>query len=452
MIRDLHAAYLRGDLTPSEVTAAYLRKIGEMQGEWNAFLSVCASQAMETANAADARYASGKPLSLLDGIPVAIKDNFCTEGIPTTAASRVLEGYLPPYTATAVQALLAQGSVMLGKTNMDEFGFGSTGEQSAFGATVNPHGQHLVTGGSSSGSAAAVAGGLCAFALGSDTGGSVRLPAAFCGVYGLKPTWGRVSRFGLIAFSSSLDTVGVLAASADDCRTALRHLSVRDERDSTQLVPPRPSRPLPSHPTIGLLPALFAASEDAVAKRTLAYAGRLERGGARLIEHHLPPPEKALAAYYILSSAEAASNLARYDGIRFGTRGEGRTSEDAFRAARGRFGEEVKRRILRGNAALRQEGFREEYLAALNEIEAWKRALREALDECDLLLCPVCPRDAWEVGTPASYRDDLCTVPASITGLPALTQPISGGAVQWIGGAFDDELLLDAAEWGEELT
>ncbi len=451
MIQELHSAYLSGKQSPVEVTEAYLSSIGERNPSLNAFLTVTREAALLCARKSEERYKNRRPLSPLDGIPFALKDNLCTEGIRTTAGSRLLADYCPPYSATAAARLSESGGVLLGKTNMDEFGFGNTGLLSAFGAVTHPFSPGTVVGGSSSGSAAAVAAGLCAFSLGSDTGGSVRLPAAFCGVFGLKPTWGSVSRFGLIAFASSLDTVGILARSAEDIRTVFGFLTAGDHKDTTHRQMPPHSLRLPAHPRIGILTDLLPFSSAAAANRIKAAAHRLETRGMAVTEYRFSGLEHLIPAYYTLSSAEAASNLARFDGVRFGTRGKGTNAQEIFKSTRALLGDEAKRRILGGNAALCAEGFREEYLRACAIRNHLKAEMTRAFEACDFLLCPVCPRDAWQADETSRYEDDLCTVPASLAGLPALTVPFEDGAVQLIGPDFAEELLLDAALLLEEV-
>lgn len=446
MIAELHRRMMEGETSPVSLTDTYLSVIREKNREWHAFLTVCEEQAREQAHMAQMRYRAGAPRSPLDGIPFALKDNFCTCGIRTTAGSRMLSDYLPPYSASVVERLLGCGGVLLGKTNMDEFGFGSTGENSAFGRTENPRYPGFVPGGSSSGGAAAVAGGMCAYALGSDTGGSVRLPAAFCGIYGLKPTRGAISRYGLIAYSSSMDTVGILADSGEDCRTVFRALRGWDRMDATALAYPTDPPRLCGKPTVGILHDLLADAQTDVAQAVLHAARALEQRGFGIREITLPQRDQMLAAYYTLACAEAASNLARYDGIRFGESGEGYSSEQILLSARSRFGEEVMRRILSGNESLSGAHFREEYLAAVSVSRCLIDALTEVTETCALLLCPVCFRSAWKMGEAARYEDDCCTVVASLSGFPALAMPRSHGAIQLIGAPFSEELLLDAAQ------
>lgn len=446
MIARFTAAYRTGSISPEEVTIRFLSEIRETNPTLRAFLTLTEEKALKAARESTLRYQSNRPLSPLDGIPFALKDNLCTAGIATSAGSQMLKQYIPPYHASVTQILLGGGGVLLGKTNMDEFGFGNTGWNSAFGATLNPLDPEKIVGGSSSGSAAAVAAGLCAFALGSDTGGSVRLPAACCGIYGLKPTYGAISRHGLIAFASSMDTVGILTASLDDCRIVFSELARPDSRDATMLPAPVKPRRLSDHPTIGVLEDLLSLSSPEVCQKIDRAVSGLEKQDATVVTIKIPMLDKALRAYYTLSSAEAASNLARYDGIRYGTRGEGACTDDIFRAARTLFGDEAKRRILGGTLALSADGFREEYLSACAVKETLKQELQTVLSRCDLLICPVCPRMPWKTTETARYEDDLCTVFASLSGLPALSLPWDGGSVQLIGNNFDEMLLLDAAE------
>lgn len=446
MIAAFHRRMMEGEISPVSLTDAYLSVIREKNQAWHAFLTVCEEQAREQAHMAQMRYQTGAPRSPLDGISFALKDNFCTRGIRTTAGSRMLSDYLPPYSASVVERLLGCGGVLLGKTNMDEFGFGSTGENSAFGRTENPRYPGFVPGGSSSGSAAAVAGGMCAYALGSDTGGSVRLPAAFCGIYGLKPTRGAISRYGLIAYSSSMDTVGILARSGEDCRTVFRAIRGWDRMDATSLAYPDDPPRLHGQPTVGILHELLADAQNDAAQAVLCAARALEQRGFCIREITLPQRDQMLAAYYTLACAEAASNLARYDGIRFGEPGEGHSPEQIPLSARSRFGEEAMRCILSGNESLSGAHFREEYLAAVSVARRLTDTLNAVTDACALLLSPVCLRPTWRMGEEAGYEDDDCTVVASLSGLPALAMPYSQGAIQLIGAPFSEELLLDAAQ------
>lgn len=443
-----------------EAALACLREVERREPGLHAFLTVTEEEALAQADWVDARRAAGEPLSPLAGIPFGLKDNICTRGIRTTCASRMLESFVPPYSAAAAERL--SQSVLLGKLNMDEFGMGNSTQCSAFGGTANPWDETRVPGGSSGGAAAAVAAGEVLFALGSDTGGSVRQPAAFCGVTGLKPTYGRVSRYGLVAFASSLDQIGPLARDVRGCAAVYQEIAGHDPRDAT-------SSPAPVEDCLqdlekgaaGLraaLPreALELAGPDA-RRCTLEAARALEQMGARVEEISLPFWKDMLPAYYVLSSAEASSNLARYDGVRYGRRAQGAGSwQELMRRSRSEgFGREVKRRILLGAFVLTKERFEAYYARAQRVRQAAAAGLAGVLGRCDLLLTPTSPEGPWQRGRslpPASaYQADLFTVPASMAGLPALSLPFGTDreglpvGVQLIGRAFEEKLLLQAA-------
>lgn len=401
----------------------------------NAFAEVRAEAALVRARALDDARASGAPLGVLHGVPVAVKTNICAVGFETNAGSRILAGHRPLYDATAVERLLAAGAVVIGTTHMDEFGMGSTGENSAFGVPLNPHsqrGERLTAGGSSSGSAAAVASGAVALALGSDTGGSVRQPAAFCGVFGAKPTWGRVSRHGLVAFASSLDTVGVLARSARDLELALRVTSGPDGRDATALAEafePRTSDGLAGK-RVGVLAAHALAGLAPDVARVYEHAcDELRERGATLVEVELPHSLHAVACYYVVATAEASSNLARYDGVRYGVRVDGDGSLAGMMAATRSacFGDEVLRRIAMGTHVL-SSGF---YEAWFDRAARVRRAIANdftrAFEHVDLVATPTAPTTAFALGSVLDplvlYRGDALTLPASLAGLPAVSAP-----------------------------
>src|SRR2546425_697636 len=325
-IQELTAAYRSGETTPTAVAEAYLARIAKLDREVGAYLTVTGEQALEAAAGAAARYRAGAPRSALDGVPVALKDILCTRGVPTTCGSKILESFVPPYDATVVERLRAAGAVLLGKTNMDEFAMGSSTEHSAFKLTRNPWDPARVPGGSSGGSAAAVAGGLAAGAFGSDTGGSVRQPAAFCGVVGLKPTYGRVSRYRLVAFASSLDQIGPLARDVRDAALLLQVIAGRDPADSTSADAEVAAYPDRLTGTIrgmrlGVVREFFAEGLDPDVERVVRAAIEVLKGlGARVERVSLPATPHALATYYVIAPAEASSNLARYDGVKYGLR------------------------------------------------------------------------------------------------------------------------------------
>lgn len=446
-----------------ELTRRYLDTIDRENPRLNALVRVTPETALAAAREADKRLASGEIRGPLDGVPMVLKDNLLTAGIPTTCCSRMLADYVPPYDAAVWERLRAAGAVLLGKANMDEFGMGSSGETSCFGPACHPVDPMRTAGGSSGGVAAAVAGGLAVYGLGSDTGGSVRQPAAFCGLVGLKPTYGALSRFGLVAYASSLDQVGLLAHSAVDAAAIYDVLAVRDDRDETSRggEPVGQSLAAPLRGRRMALPVLYREQVDAAVWEALEEtADRFRSLGAEVREIVLPALEQALPAYYILASAEASSNLARYDGLRYGRRASG-SGEEAVRRCRSEgFGEEVRRRILLGTFVLSEGYYAAYYQQAQRVRAAVQTAMQEALREADCLLMPTAPTAAFPLGrtAPASerWRADLCTVPASLAGLPAVSVPCGTDrqglplGVQLVGAAFQEKLLLNAAYWLEQ--
>ncbi|MGH7387937.1 MAG: Asp-tRNA(Asn)/Glu-tRNA(Gln) amidotransferase subunit GatA [Candidatus Rokuibacteriota bacterium] len=465
----LAEAYRRGDTTPTAVAEAYLTRIEKLEGRVGAYLTVTAAQAREQARAADARFARRAPLGPLDGVPIALKDVFCTRGVRTTCGSKILESFVPPYDATMVERLARAGAVLLGKTNMDEFAMGSSTEHSAFKLSRNPWDLERVPGGSSGGSAAAVAGDLAAGAFGTDTGGSVRQPAAFCGVVGLKPTYGRVSRYGLIAFASSLDQVGPFARDVRDCALLLGAVAGVDPADSTSV-----DAPVPDYVAaleggvkglrVGVPREYFAEGLDAEVARAVREAiATLERLGATAEEVSLPTTDYGIAVYYIIAPAEASSNLARYDGVKYGLRVPGRDlidMESRTRAAG--FGAEVKRRIMLGTYAL-SAGYHDAYYGRAQKVRTLvKRDFERAFERVDLIVAPTTPNVAFRHGEKedplAMYLNDVYTVPTSLAGLPAVSIRCgftpSGLPVglQLIGKAFDEATILRAAHAYERAT
>ncbi len=459
-----------GEYSAEELTRAYLDEIESREATVGAYLTLEAEAAMRAAREADLRRERGEALGSLDGIPYALKDNFCTEGIRTTCASRMLENFVPPYDATVVKRLRGAGAILLGKTNMDEFAMGSSTETSKLGVTRNPLDTRCVPGGSSGGSAAAVAAHEAAFSIGSDTGGSVRQPAAFCGLVGMKPTYGVISRYGMIALASSLDCVGIFTHTVADCGAVLSALVGRDELDATSMAHPASrfvgdrwsgDRPL----RVAVVRELLDddAVSEAVISATEQAIGALSESGAIVQSVSLPSPEAALAAYCVLSAAEASSNLARYDGIAFGRRTE--IEGDLFSLyansrAEG-FGSEVKRRILFGTYML-SEGKRALYYERARKARmAIRTRLDEILSEFDVILTPTTPTSAFRFGTSLTpmqrRRADLCAVYASLAGIPAVTVPFGKDAdgmptgIQLTAAPFAEELLLRVATLLEEV-
>lgn len=447
-----------GAVSAAEVTAAYLKRIRLQEPRVGAFLCILEPQALRQAEIIDEKRRRGQPLGPLAGIPVALKDNLCTKDAPTTCASRMLKGFYPPYDAAVVERLLAADAVLLGKTNLDEFAMGSTCEYSALQATRNPRDLSRVPGGSSGGSAAAVAALETPLALGSDTGGSVRLPAAWCGVVGLRPSYGAVSRYGLVAFASSMDQVGPLARSVADAELLYQVICGPDGRDATSKRFPPPE--LPSAPRVGLPLEYFARADPAVAA---AVQAAVRQVFPCALECSLPATGAALDAYLILSAAEASSNLARYDGVRYGPAGAGDVFLQKARAARNEgFGPEARRRILLGTFALSAAGNEAYYQRAARVREQVRAEFARAFARFDLLITPTAGRTAPRFGTyaddpAAMYATDLCTVGASLAGLPALSIPCGSDAaglpigLQLLGAPGAEPLLFAAARRIEAL-
>ena len=458
-LTDAAGALASGAVTSAALVEASLAR-AQADASLGAFLDVDAEGARAEAAASDARRAHGAARGPLDGVPIAVKDNLCRAGRPVTAGSRILEGWRAPYDATAVARLRAAGAVIVGGTNLDEFGMGSSTENSAYRVAKNPWDASRVPGGSSGGSAVAVAAGMALGALGSDTGGSVRQPAALCGVVGLKPTYGRVSRFGLIAYASSLDTVGPLARDVRGAALLLDAIAGPCARDATSHAQPHaPCADAPraaSGRTIGVPRALVAGVDDEVAAALARVERALVDAGARIVDVELPQSARALACYYVLAPAEASSNLMRYDGVRYGPRdGEGAGVAGMVEATRARFGAEVKRRIVLGTWVL-SAGYHDAYVKHAQRMRARiTTELEAALVACDALLMPTSPEPAWPLGAkpdPLSlYKADLFTLPASLAGLPALSVPAghtSSGlpiGAQLVGRAFDERTLVSVA-------
>ncbi|MCH7937083.1 MAG: Asp-tRNA(Asn)/Glu-tRNA(Gln) amidotransferase subunit GatA [Proteobacteria bacterium] len=455
-----------GDFTAEELTRACIEAL-ESGRDLNAFITETPDIALDRAKASDARRADGRAAGPMDGIPIAIKDLFCTEGVLTTAGSHILDGFTPAYESTVSANLKDSGAVMLGKTNLDEFAMGSANVTSYYGPVKNPWkgpgGKDLVPGGSSGGSAAAVAGGLCPGAIGTDTGGSIRQPASFCGIVGMKPTYGRCSRWGIVAFASSLDQAGPLTRTVEDAAIMLGAMAGHDAKDST-------SAPIdvadfsaglgegvkgmkvgiPKEYTLDGMPA----EVEALWRQGMDW---LKGQGAECIDVSLPHTKYALPAYYIVAPAEASSNLARYDGVRYGLRVEGSTLDDMYEATRGEgFGDEVRRRVLIGTYVL-SAGYYDAYYRQAQKVRTLiARDFTEAFEQVDVLLTPTAPSAAFAIGEKmddpvAMYLNDVFTVPASMAGLPAISVPagLDGDGLplglHLIAKPFDEVTLFRAA-------
>ncbi|MFQ3597591.1 MAG: Asp-tRNA(Asn)/Glu-tRNA(Gln) amidotransferase subunit GatA [Chloroherpetonaceae bacterium] len=466
--RDLREKLLSKSISVESVVSAYLSRI-EAKAHLNAYLAVFKESALVQAKALDEKLASGKPIGKLFGMPIAIKDNIAIKGEKLTCASKILEHFTSIYNATAVERLLAEDVVILGKTNLDEFAMGSSNENSAFGAVKNPIDESCVTGGSSGGSAAVVGGDLALVALGSDTGGSVRQPASFCNVVGLKPTYGRISRYGLVAFGSSFDQIGVLAKTAEDAALTLEVMAGEDAMDSTSSN--KPVEPY-AHATldaaqlrIGVPKEFFTDALDQEIKVMIeAVLERLKAQGATVIEISLPHSEYALATYYILATAEASSNLARYDGARYGYRSSNiKDLTEMYVNSRSEgFGKEVKRRIMLGTYVL-SAGYYDAYYRKAQKV---RRLIRDdylkAFEQVDVILSPTSPVPPFKFGEKMQdpltmYLADIYTVPMNLAGVPAISVPIGLNrknlpiGLQLVGNLFAESTLIGASKLVEAL-
>ena len=451
-----------GERRATEVVEAALVEIATHDSDLHAFTEVHTASAREAAEAIDAAVAAGNDPGPLAGVPIGVKDNICQRGRVTSCASKILEGWQPPYDATVVGRLAAAGAVIVGSTNMDEFAMGSSTENSVYGPTRNPADHSRVPGGSSGGSAAAVGAGMVPLSLGSDTGGSIRQPAAFCGVVGVKPTYGAVSRYGLVAFASSLDQIGPFAANVGDAALLLEVISGHDPLDSTSLDAPAPS--LVAHLDegvaglrVGLCKDLIEGASTEITAAVAASAELLAAQGAEIVEMSIPELHYGLSAYYLIAPAEASSNLARYDGVRYGLRVDAANVAEMNAASRtAGFGDEVKRRIMLGTYAL-SAGYYDAYYAQAQRTRTLIiRAFAEAYASVDLILGATTPTTAFEIGAKVSdpmemYLSDVFTIPTNLAGHPAISVQAGTGAgglpigVQLLGPALSEERLLRAA-------
>jgi aspartyl-tRNA(Asn)/glutamyl-tRNA(Gln) amidotransferase subunit A len=460
--RDIAADVRSGRRSARDVVEEHLARIAERDAELHAFNLVLADEARAAAAVIDDQVAAGEDPGPLAGVPVALKDNLCTRGIPTTCSSHILEGWCPPYTATVVDRLVAAGGIVIGKTNLDEFAMGSSTENSAFGPTRNPHDPTRVPGGSSGGSSAAVAAGFAALGLGSDTGGSIRQPAALSGVVGMKPTYGAVSRYGLVAFASSLDQIGPFGATVGDAAVLFDVIAGHDVLDSTSI--PDPIGPVtPSLEDgvdglrIGLITELREGIEPDVLARVDVAADALASAGAKVDEVSVPAVVYGITAYYLLAPAEASSNLARYDGVRYGLRVDAPDTAAMNAATRAAgFGDEVKRRIMLGTYALSAGYYDAYYGKALKVRRLISDDFARAYADFDLLLAPTTPSVAFPIGAKTAdpylmYLNDTCTVPSNLAGHPAISVPYGTGAgglpvgVQVLAPPLQEALLFRGA-------
>lgn len=467
---ELHDLLVKKEISAEELNLAVFDRVEAVDGRVKAYITMTKERALEQARAVDRQLQNGEKISPLAGIPIAIKDNMCTDGVRTTAGSKILANFVPPYSATVVKRLHGAGVAMVGKTNLDEFAMGSSTENSAFFVTRNPWDTERVPGGSSGGSAAVIAAGEAICSLGSDTGGSIRLPASFCGVVGLKPTYGAVSRYGLIAYASSLDQIGPFTRDVSDCAAMLNVICGHDPLDSTSAGYDMPDytgflkndvRGLKigvpeEYMAEGINPAVREVIEKALAL--------LESLGAHVEYTTLPHTEYALSTYYLIAPAEASSNLARYDGVRYGYRSEDADDViDMFMKSRSEgFGSEVKRRIMLGTYALSAGYYDAYYLKALKVRTLIKQDFDRAFEKYDLLVSPVCPTTAFRIGEKTDdplemYLSDVCTISVNLAGIPGMSIPCGFAqgmpvGLQLMGRHFDEGTLLRAAYTFEQNT
>lgn len=466
MIRELHSKLINGEITSVQLTKDYLERIKNKDGEIGAFLTVTEKEALEQARFVDEKIARGEKIGLLAGIPCAIKDNICMEGVGATAGSKILENYVAPYDATVIRKLKEAGAVILGKTNMDEFAMGSSTESSAYKLTKNPVDTQRVPGGSSGGSAAAVAADMAIFSLGTDTGGSIRQPASFCGVVGLKPTYGRVSRYGAIAMASSLDQIGPFGKTVEDCAIVLSAISGEDVKDATSAE--SSDKKFESYLAGKIEGVKIGIPKEYVENLDGEIRGVFEKSvekfkalGAEILEISLPHSKYALAAYYISMSSEVSSNLARFDGIKYGLRKDsGKNLLDSYLETRkDGFGKEAKKRIMLGTYTL-SSGYYDAYYLKAQKVRALiRKDFEEAFEKVDFVYSPTTPETAFKFGEKSAdplkmYLSDIYTVTANLSGVPAVSFPIGNlnkeGKELPIGGQimgkwFDEEGVLNVA-------
>jgi len=468
-IHELSALLSKREVSSRELTEAYLERIGEVDGRVHAYLSVTPEAALKAAEQADKRLGSGTDITPLTGVPVSVKDIFCTSGCETTCASKILSGFVPPYDATVIARLRKAGAVILGKNNMDEFAMGSSTENSAFGPTLNPWDTGRVPGGSSGGSAAAVAARECAASVGTDTGGSIRQPASLCGVVGMKPTYGRVSRYGMIAFASSLDQAGPLTRDVRDAALMLGVMAGHDPKDSTSI-----DAPVPDYAAsltgeikglkVGIPDEYFIEGMDPEVEALVKEALKVLEGlGAEPVQISLPHTAYAVSVYYLVATAEASSNLARYDGVKYGVRARGAADlTDMYSRTRDEgFGSEVKRRIMLGTYSL-SAGYYDAYYKKASQVRTLiKRDFERAFASCDVIATPTAPAPAFALGEKLEdpltmYLSDIFTISCNLAGIPGVSVPcgLTGAGLpvglQLLGAALDEATVLRAAHAYEE--
>ncbi len=460
-LAELSQMFKNGEATSREITEAFISEIEAKDNDINAFVTTTFDLAREMADAADSRYKAGELLSPIDGMPITLKDVVCTEGVRTTASSNVLKDFVPPYNATVWQKLKEAGVVLLGKVNTDEFTMGASTETSAFGVTKNPHDLNRVSGGSSGGSAAAVAANFCTASIGTDTGGSIRQPAHFCGCTGLKVSYGRVSRWGTIPMASSLDTVGPLAKTPEDCAMILQIIAGNDKKDSTT-----PKKEVPSYTKnldaslsgvkIGIPKEYFVDGIDSELVAAIDSAKAIFTSqGAKIVDISLPNTQYGVATYYIVAPSEISANMARFDGIRFGSGVSEENLEKIYTETREQgFGDELKRRIMLGTYAL-SAGYYDDYYRKAQKVRTLViEDFKQAFDDVDVILAPVSPTPAFEIGQNSDdpikmYLEDALTIPASLAGIAGISAPFATSkdnlpiGVQLLSPAFTEDRLLN---------
>ena len=470
-IKELHQQLVNKERSAVEIAQKTLEQIETVEPKVKAFISVTAEQALATAKQVDDKIAAGESISLLEGIPLGVKDNMCTKGIKTTCASQILANFIPPYESTVTQKLRDAGVVVVGKTNLDEFAMGSSTENSSYQVTANPWDLERVPGGSSGGSAAAVAAGECVVSLGSDTGGSIRQPASFCGVVGLKPTYGLVSRFGLVAYASSLDQIGPFSRSVEDSAILLSAIAGYDSNDATSLKVDIPDYTQYLQPElkkglkVGIITETFGDGLDSVVAETVKGAiAKLEELGAEVKEISCPRFRYGLPVYYMIASSEASANLARYDAVKYGVRSQADNLVNMYTNTRAAgFGAEVKRRIMLGTYALSAGYYDAYYLKAQKVRTLIKEDFDKAFADVDVLVCPTSPSTAFKAGAKTAdpiemYLSDLMTIPVNLAGLPGMSIPCGFDeaglpiGLQLISNVLREDVLFHTAYAYEQAT